>query len=508
MFPNDTDSDTKVTLETEATPIAEDLPFHILLLGDWSGRESHQTNSDSLNLHPIEIDRDNFDEVIKNLRVRLDLDFQGNGESILSLSFTELEDFHPDKIFQQLPLFANLRDVRRRLLNKESYNQAAQEVCSWLSVEDNAEETEIKSQTVSQESNQSSTGNILDQILSHSAENVSPSQNQNVEKSELSAFIGKLIEPHLIKTDVAEQSELLMIIDEVISDLMRKILHHPHFQKLESAWRGLYLLVRKSETDVDLKLFLLDATKHELASNLKSVNDLSDSYFYNPLAEASEPWAAICGNYTFGLNVDDVAVLMRLAKLGKTANAPFISYIQPEMFGFNSFDISSGHEAWHFAEDSIEGKLWNTLRSVSEADYLGLALPRFLARLPYGEKTDPTEMFYFEEFKEAIKHEQYLWGNPTFICALLLAQSYRRFGWNMTQNLVLDLDDLPVHLYQEDNETKTKPCAEIVMTQANSEKLLGQGLMPLISYRNDDRVRLGRIQSVAFPFSNLNGKWS
>ena len=40
MIPSNTDFDTEVTLETESQPLPEDPPFHILLLGDWSGREN------------------------------------------------------------------------------------------------------------------------------------------------------------------------------------------------------------------------------------------------------------------------------------------------------------------------------------------------------------------------------------------------------------------------------------------------------------------------------------
>jgi len=509
MFPFDTDFETEVTLETELMPISEDFPFHILFLGDWSGRDSRSVDSDSSNSHPIEIDRDNFDDVMKRLRIRLDLDFQGDGENVLSINFTKLDDFHPDNIFQQLPFFANLQDIRRRLINKDSFNEAAREVRTWIIDTENVEESELEAQNLSSEIKQPAPDNILDQILDKTEENVSPPENLNAEMSELSGLIKKLVKPHLIQIDAAEQSKLLMIIDEVTADLMRKVLHHPQFQALESAWRSVDLFVRRIETDAYLKLFLLDISKCELANNLKSVSDLDDSYIYQILTEnPAKPWAVACGDYTFKLNVDDVAVLIRLAKLGKVADTPFISHIQPEMLAVKSFDSDLASDSWRISEDSTEGKLWKTLRSLSEANYLGLISPRYLTRLPYGEKTEPTETFFFEEFTELSEHEHYLWANPSFVCALLLAQNFQRYGWNMEQNLIQDLDNLPIHLFQEDGEVKTKPCAEIVMTQSNCEKLLEQGLMPLISFRNSDRIRLGRFQSIALDNSVLSGRWN
>lgn len=503
MFPSDTEFDTKVTLETEASPVDENVPFHILLMGDWSGKNSR---SDSNKMYPIEIDRDNFEAVMSKLCVGVDLDFSETGEDVISLEFRELDDFHPDKIFKNLPLFANLRDVRRKLSSEKTFNEAAAEVRSWL-ISD-SDNSQIEDSAALPSKNEQSTENILDQILDKSVNPPSPIPNNSSASSELSSLINKLVKPHIIQTDQNEQSKLLMIVDEVISDLMRKILHHPDFQSIESAWRGIYLLVRRLETDSTLRLFLLDITKSSLAGKLKSVNNLSDSIIYRLLSEYPEPWAVLCGNYSFGLNIEDAAILIRLAKIGNHLDAPFVSHIQPEMFEFNSFNAVSSSDHWTIAENSVEYKLWNTLRSLPEMDYLGLVAPRFLARLPYGDRTEPTEVFYFEEFTKAVPHENYLWANPSFICALLLAQSFRGSGWDLTKSIIQDIDNLPAHFYDEDGETKTKSCAEIAMTQSNCERLIAQGLMPLIWFRDTNRVRIGRFQSIGLSESMLKGKWN
>ena len=135
-------------------------------------------------------------------------------------------------------------------------------------------------------------------------------------------------------------------------------------------------------------------------------------------------------------------------------------------------------------------------------------MPRYLARLPYGAKTDPTEAFDFEEFVEISEHRNYLWANPSFVCALLLGQTYRRYGWEMSKGFQLSISDLPTHIYSEDGETKTKPCAEILMTEPICQKLLDEGIIPLISFKNTDRVQLGRFQSVALPPTALGARWS
>lgn len=509
MFPSDVDFETKITLETEAVTLNEELPFHILLLGDWSGSEGRVSTAPELNLSPIEIDRDNFSDVMRKLNIVLGLKFQGNSEDTLSLKFEEFDDFHPDKIFQRLSLFAELRGIRQKLMRADTFDEAAKEVRSWMVKNGNIEAEQPGEKAISSEDKPIVPNNLLDEILGAVNSDVSETKTKNVEISRLSAFVAGLVKPHIIQTDSADQSNLLMIVDEVISDLMRKILHHPQFQALESAWRGVYFLVRKIETNSFLKLFLFDISKAKLAADLKSANDLSDSEICRMLAdETTEPWAVICGNYTFGLNIDDVATLIRLAKIGSASNTPFISYVKPEMFSFDSFASDSTFDGWQTTENSTKEKLWETLRSTPDCNYLGLALPRFLARLPYGEQTDPTESFYFEELTSSVEHNQYLWANPSFVCAFLFARNFQQFGWDLISNFSRDVDDFPMHLYEDAGETKIKPCAEVLLSENNCEKLSNEGLIPLISFRDTGKIRLGRLRSVRYPLSDLCGRWS
>lgn len=507
MFPSDTDFKTKVTFETGASPLEDELPFHILFLGDWSGRESRSLTT-APDLRPIEIDRDNFGDVIKRLDTGLELKFQDGGETTLSLSFSDLDDFHPDQIFQNLPLFADLRNIRQRLTKADTFDDAAREVRSWLANSENSEVAQIEKEAVSPEAKPPLPNDLLDQILGKNDTETFANRSKNSETSELSGLIAKLVRPHIIQTDTAEQSRLLMIVDEVTSDLMRKILHHPQFQALESAWRGIYMLVRRIETDASLKFFLLDISKAELAGNLKSADNLIDSGIYQTLfGNTAEPWAIFCGNYTFGLNIDDISVLIRLSKIGSNANTPFVSHTEPAMFGFNSFVSEAAFDVWRIFENSSEVKLWETLRSVSESNYLGLAVPRFLARVPYGEQSEPTESFYFEEFTPSQKHEQFLWANPSFLCAFLFAQSFQQSGWGLMSDIKQDIQGLPMYLYKDGYESKMKPCVEVSISEINCEKLLKQGLMPLISFRDTDKVRLAQLQSIAFSSSRLKGRW-
>lgn len=507
MFPSGNDLDFKITMESEATPVSEDIPFHILLLGDWSGRENRARLGESESIsQPLEIDRDNFDEVLRKFDVRLDLDLDEDGQTILSLRFTELDDFHPDKIFEQISIFSDLRDLRRRLSKSETFEKAANEVRSWFDTGD--DENLSQNQTIPQEpvKTYSSSADLLDNILSQPDQPTSSALTQIAEPTELSLLIGKVVKPFLINTDEKEQSRLIAAVDEATSDLMRKILHHPHFKKLESAWRGLYFLIRAVETDSQLKIFLLDITKSELSLNLKSA-DNSQNFSIYKILENDENWAVVCGNYSFQINVDDIASLIRLAKISNTVNAPFISYLKPETIDNIGFTGILDFSDLIFSKDSPEAKLWNTIRTISEADSIGLLIQRLLIRLPYGADTEPTEKFSFEEFAASAKHNDYLWTNPCFACALLLAHSYSLNRWKMGQSFYLDIEGLPTLIFDEAGASKIMSNSESVMTESLCEDILQSGLMPIISYRDSDKIRLARFQSIAFPNKRLKGKW-
>jgi type VI secretion system protein ImpC len=142
-----------------------------------------------------------------------------------------------------------------------------------------------------------------------------------------------------------------------------------------------------------------------------------------------------------------------------------------------------------------------------EARYLGLILPRFLLRLPYGKEVSSTEQFEFEETATGFKHESYLWGNPAIIYGCLIAEAYARYGWGMRLGIFQDIEGLPLHSYDDQGEKEVKPCAEVLLTERALEPILEKGLMPLLSFQGRDAVRLANFRSLAHPASPLAGRW-
>lgn len=511
----DTDFEAQVSMETEATPVPEDPPLHILFAGDFSGRGNLRKAGVQLPAFgkPIEIDRDNFEEVMRGLNTGLRIEPGGSGTGMINLSFRSLDDFHPDSIFSKVPLFSDLREVRKRLLDPAEFGSAAREVRAWLNEDDRdgeEEQPEPKVQALSD----AGSDDLLEDILGSTKRSAAAYATQTAEKTPLTRLVRELVRPHLITTDEAEQEKLVAAVDAMTSDLMVRIVHHPDFRALEAAWRGMNLVTRGVETGKELRLYLADISKDELLEDLKGVADLTESAYFGMATRKGESgteetqWGLICGNFSFGLNVEDAAALIRLGKISGVVRAPFVSHIRPQMLGVDSLVEAPVPETWNLKDETEEGKLWTMLRTIPEATSVGLALPRFLARLPYGEDTDPTEAFDFEELGNDHRHDDYLWANPSFICGLLLAQSFVASGWEIGGRYVLDVNGLPTHVFELDGETITKPCAEIEMTHEACDTLIEQGLMPLISFKSTDRVRLGGFHSISFPVKALQGRWS
>ena len=510
MATSDGDLQMEFTMERDRGGIVNEPPFRMLVLGDWSGDAARP---DLAARGPVMVDRDNFDAVMDRFGASLNLHIHGEGSDPIELRFSELEDFHPDRIFDQVPLFSDLRDLRRRLKSDDTFNKAAREVRSWFPDAGRpAAETDVPDTAgaASSEAPQ----DLLGQILAHPGGGAVPVRSRTSESGELNALIADLVRPYLVSVDEDEQAKLVAAVDGATGTLMRKILHDRRFQAFEAAWRGLFFMVRRTETDSDLSIHILDVTKAELSDSLSSVTDLSGTALYKTLVtdaietSGGQPWAVTIGGYDFLPNVDDVATLVRIAKISAVAGAPFVSHMRPDVLGVRSLHENTDPKSWDLSTDADAGKLWFALRSIPEAGYLGLAIPRFLARMPYGADTDPLERFSFEEFLGAPLHDEYLWANTGFACGALLAQSYSEFGWEMGGGRFRqDLERIPLHVYERDGETVYTPCAEVQLTDRACDLLLEYGLMALVSYKNADHVRLARFQSISDPVTKLNGRW-
>lgn len=427
-----------------AEPVDDEIPFRILVAGDFSGGAGK-------NRRAIEIDRDSFETVMGRVAPELRLPF-GNAE--IAVKFREPDDFHPDRLFQNLPPFHKLRELREGL-------------------EDGSIAPAPKASASAAHGEPARPASGADLLRDLMGEPTAPAAAP-VRRSDWDQMLRDIVAPYAVPGDHPRKAEMVAQTDRAIAGEMRALLHHPKFQALEAAWRGLQFLVRRLETGENLRIFLLDLPREILTTEemRRAVGD--------------EAWGVIAGLYYF--EAKDQDQLREISFVARLAGAPFIAGL-----GLGEVGIDKA-----FAE----------LRRSAHARWIGLALPRFLLRLPYGKGALETESFAFEELSAAPEHERYLWGNPAIACAYLLGEAFTRYGWAMRPNAVRDIGGLPAHGYKQDGETQLKPCAEVLLTDEAAEMLLDRGFIPLASMKNADRVRVVRFQSVAEPSAPLAGRWT
>lgn len=276
------------------------------------------------------------------------------------------------------------------------------------------------------------------------------------------ADLAALLRPTSLLEQIAEDGDPLHQCVKALAGApdpcksMNGLLHHPRFQTLESAWRGLDFALHQMD-DVAARVHIVQLSKQDLAIDLASDNLRATRL--NSILH-SRRWAAAIGLHSF--EESDIELLARIAQVAADASVPYIAEGSP--------GITAG-----------------LFRAIPEASHLGLAIPRLLLRLPYGSRTSPIDSFKFEEMPGAPVHQHFLWGNGSIACLAILARGE-------AENL--DLDGLPAHTYKQDSEWLMTPCAEMFMSETQVLALIDQGLMPLISYKDRALVRLAGFRAV------------
>jgi type VI secretion system protein ImpC len=511
-----------VTIEEKETRPSADVPFRVLLIGDWSGRGNRRVQASTKELktcRPLLVDRDNLDRLMTKLDVSLNIALTPGGAHSLAINFKQFEDFHPDRLFNRLEIFDQLRRARADLKTPATFLAAVASMRKWEEPQ-SPDPQPLSSKGAAREvpaGNDPNHGNVLDRILADSQDSSPSAQvNQDAGAAEASAEVSMLAkaaaDPYLTPNIESDQNQMIDAVDVLISALMNSVLHQKDFQALESAWRALDFLVSRLETGPDLKLYLLDVSREEFTADLKSSDDFRSTALYKLLVEDARgdiPWSVVGGNFSFDFSAEDSSVIESISSIARAAGAPFIAGATSDLLGCKFLAATPDPDDWQEPADKTADDAWARISNLPSAGYVGLALPRFLLRLPYGRATEPTENFEFEEFgaeqNQAPPHEAYLWANPVFAVVYLLARGFSEDGPEFRPSDHLEIEGLPMHVYQRNGDTEIKPCAEVLLTLRAARKIIDCGLMPLLSIKNSDRIRLGMFQSIAG--TALSGRW-
>ena len=322
-----------------------------------------------------------------------------------------------------------------------------------------------------------------------------------------------LAQTQLIGHDVVKSIEAIIAeLDRKLSEQVNLILHHPDFQKLEGSWRGLHHLINHTETDEMLKIRFMNISKNDLGKTLKRYKGTSwdQSPLFKKIYEAEygqfggEPFGCMVGDYAFDHSPPDVELLGEMSKISAAAHMPFIAGASPTVMQMDSWQELANPRDLTKIFTTPEYASWRSLRESEDARYLGLAMPRFLARIPYGAKTSPVEEFDFEEDTGMADHSKYTWANAAYAMAVNINQSFKLYGWCSRIRGVESggaVEGLPMHTFPTDDGGVDMKCpTEIAISDRREAELAKNGFMPLLHRKNSDFAAFIGAQSLQKPF--------
>ncbi len=463
----------------------DDPPFCLGVLGDFSGRgtgEGAGQSRDWASRPPLRVTPENvldFGGLSPVAEVR---GFPGR-TSTLSVAFQSMDDFHPDRLFQRLDVFEGARSARRRMVAGEG------EVGG-----------EGKPKEERRDAGHAGEVGLLDAILEETDEELL--RDGSDLEGDLDAFIRRVVRPHAVRPGPDRSGEVDEL-DREVGIRMRAIMHSPGFQDLESLWRSVVFLLSRVETSSKLRVYLVDVSREELASDLLSTDEPTEwklaRTMLDPISDKGEEirWAALLGAYDFGRDPYDVPLLQRIALLSEVADVPWISAGDPVLAGCGSLLETPDPRDWKEPVDD----LWDPLRSAPEAGWVGLATPGFLLRTPYGAGGARTKTFAFHE--DPVHPSGYLWGNPAMLWGVLCGQAFGRAGWGLRLDGSSAVGDLPMYL----TPAGWGHSLEFALSHSASSGLAESGLMPLVGSRDEPEVRFLRVGSISREGGGLRAWW-
>jgi type VI secretion system protein ImpC len=313
-------------------------------------------------------------------------------------------------------------------------------------------------------------------------------------------------------------------LDSTISSQMDEIVHDPDFQTLEGSWRGLYNLVMATETSDSLKLKLWVITKQELMDDLERAVEFDQSQLFKKVYEEQYgtfggiPFSCLVGDFEFGRDPQDVELATLISNVAACAHTPFIAAASAGMFNFDSFTEMSGPRDMSKLFDGTDAIKWRSFRATEDSRYFALTLPHVLMRMPYGQATNPTEGFDYEEAVDGTDNSKFCWGSAAYAMAQNITNAFALYKWTAAIRGVEGgglVSNLPAYTFKtSDGDLAVKCPTEVAITDRREKELSDLGFMALCYCKDTDYAAFFSSQTTQQPieyeddFANANARIS
>ena len=285
-------------------------------------------------------------------------------------------------------------------------------------------------------------------------------------------------------------------IDSQLSSQINEILHNPAFQELEGTWRALHYLVMNTETSTQLKLRIMNVSKHDLLTDLENAVEFDQSSLFKKVYEeeygtfGGHPYSCLIGGYEFTRHPQDILLLEKISNVAAAAHAPFIAAAHPRMFDMNSFSHLGEPRDLAKIFESTEMIKWRSFRDTEDSRYAALVMPRVLMRLPYGPDTLPVDGLNYVETIDGSDNSQFCWGNAAFIYGQRIGNAFALYKWPAAIRGVEGgglVEGLPAYTFKTtDGDIALKCPTEIAITDRREKELSDMGFLALCHSKGTD----------------------
>jgi type VI secretion system protein ImpC len=481
-------------VETMSGVSKVELPFIVGVLADLAGHPDPDAEPppglESPRRPFMTIHRDNFDQVMSEIRPRLALrvpnELRKDGTRIaLELHFRGIEDFEPVNVVRQVDPLRTLLEQRQglaQLMSPFASNDRLDDLLQRI-LHDNEQLRRSARET------------------GHPTDDSPPSKAStrtrvgNHELDPIGQFVEGIMNRKIAVSDIGRTvDDRIAELDRLLSDQLNAILHDPEFQKLEASWRGLHHLVCWSETSEVLRIRVLSISKDELLRDMECAREFDQSGLFRQVYTAEyevpggTPYGVLIGDFEFGSDPRDIGLLERIAQIAAAAHAPFLAAAAPRLFGWESYRelLQVRDPAKNFA--GVEYARWNAFRESENSRYVALCLPHILVRDPWGDAGRLVEKFRFEEDLAGPDDKKYLWGNAAYVLGTRITDAFAKYGWCYRIRGAEGgglVQGLPHRISPTDNGDFEMQCStEIAISDRRECELSQLGFLPLVHIQN------------------------
>ena len=323
-----------------------------------------------------------------------------------------------------------------------------------------------------------------------------------------------LSQTKLIGSDVVKSIEAIIAqLDKKLTEQINLILHHPDFQKLEGAWRGLHYLVNNTETDEMLKIRFMNISKQDLGKTLKRYKGTAwdQSPLFKKIYEAEygqfggEPFGCLVGDYYFDQTPPDVELLGEMSKVAAAAHTPFIAGASPTVMQMDTLagagQSARPDEDLHHARSTPAGGRCANRRTPAISAWRCRATCRACRTAPRPARSRSSTS---RKTPGAADHSRYTWANAAYAMAVNINRSFKLYGWCSRIRGIESggsVEGLPTHTFPTDDGGVDMKCpTEIAISDRREAELAKNGFMPLVHRKNSDFAAFIGAQSLQKPF--------